>query len=339
MASAPSDGPPVTIALALAAALSAASPAPAEVLLPGGGSGVGFDDLRWVPSLHRLLVPAGGTGRLDLVDPDGGAVDSIPGLSVAPPGKGHGAGTTSADFGAGLLFASDRTARTVVAIDPASRRIRFRAPLGGSPDYVRWVEPRREVWVTEPGREVIEIFRLGAEARLERAGTVRVPGGPESLVVDPGRGWAYANTWRGETLAVGLASRAIEARWPNGCRGSRGIALDAGRGLVFVGCEEGRAVALDLEAGGAVAGQVETGAGGVDLIDWAPARSRLYLAAGDAGELDVVAVEGRGALRLVERLPTARGAHCVAADGRGDAWVCDPARGRLLWFRRIGAGD
>ncbi|HYQ81437.1 MAG TPA: hypothetical protein VEP68_08045, partial [Anaeromyxobacteraceae bacterium] len=226
----------------------------------------------------------------------------------------------------------------LVAIDPASRRILSRTPLAGVPDYVRWVEPRREVWVTEPGREAIEVFRLATGGRLERASSVRVPDGPESLVIDPARGRAYTNTWHGESLAVGLASRSVEARWPNGCRGSRGIALDAGRGLVFVGCEEGRAVALDLEAGGAVAGQVETGAG-VDLIDWAPAGSRLYLAAGDAGELDVVAVEGRGALRLVERLPTAPGAHCVAADGRGDAWVCDPARGRLLAFRRIRAGD
>ena len=204
--------------LALAALLLAASPAPVEVLLPGGRAGVGLDDRRGVDALRRLLVPAGGTGRLDLVDPDSGAVDSIPGLSVSPPGRGHGSGTTSADYGAGLLFATDRTARTAVVIDPASRRIRSRAPLGGSPDYLRWVEPRREVWVTEPGRESIEIFRL-AGARLERAGSVRVPGGPESLVVDPGRGRASVRRGPAHRRAHG-ARRGGDGR-ARGRRGAR----------------------------------------------------------------------------------------------------------------------
>jgi hypothetical protein len=32
-------------------------------------------------------------------------------------------------------------------------------------------------------------------------------------------------------------------------------------------------------------------------------------------------------------VPTASGAHCVTADDRGNAWVCDPDRGQLIVFK------
>src|SRR5690348_14159515 len=94
------------------------------VPLPGGSpAGIGFDDMRYSPSLHRVIAPAGRTGALDLVDPATKKVTSIPGFSSDTSfggGAGHGQGTTSADEGRGLLFASDRTARTLVVVDPAA---------------------------------------------------------------------------------------------------------------------------------------------------------------------------------------------------------------------------
>src|SRR6267142_3892860 len=39
------------------------------VELPAGGPGIGFDDLRFSAALKRLLVPAGRSGNLDLIDP------------------------------------------------------------------------------------------------------------------------------------------------------------------------------------------------------------------------------------------------------------------------------
>jgi hypothetical protein len=258
-------------------------------------------------------------------------VESVPGFSTSGRAGGHGDGITSADAGAGLVFASDRTARAIAVIDPAARRIVSRASLEGAPDYVRWVGATREVWVTEPDREAIEVLKLvpGDPPRLAPAGTIAVPGGPESLVVDPVRGRAYTNIFRDATVAIALEDRAAVARWPNGCRSARGIALDPGRGFLFVGCEEGRAVTLDAAHGGTVLGRAETGAG-VDVIDVAPSSSRLYVPGADAGDLAVVQVGDGGDLAVVRRVPTARGAHCVAADDAGEVFVCDPERGRLL---------
>ena len=59
------------IALALAAC------SPPAIDLPDGAPGIGFDDLRYSARLHRVLVPAGRSGRVDLIDPDTLAVTPL----------------------------------------------------------------------------------------------------------------------------------------------------------------------------------------------------------------------------------------------------------------------
>jgi DNA-binding beta-propeller fold protein YncE len=318
-------------ALALAAVLAAPPAALSPVALPGGAGGIGFDDLRWSSELHALLVPAGRTGRVDLVDPSTRAVASVEGFGTAPRWSGgHEEGTTSADAGGGWIFAIDRSTRSVAVVDPSARRVVARTRLAGDPDYVRWTGAAGEVWVTEPDRGEIETFRLegGAAPALVRTGSISVPGGPESLVVDPAGRRAYTNTFRDATIAIDVRGRSVAARWRNGCRGARGIDLDAARGVVLVGCSEGKAVSLDASSG-AVLGEAATGAG-VDGIAFAPALSHLYVPASSAATLTVLGVGDRGALSPLGTVPAAPGSHCAAADDRGGAWVCDPRGGRVL---------
>src|SRR6266567_1693484 len=104
----------VLLVLVLAACSSAkATPGniqPKPIPLPGGSAGIGFDDLGYSAELGQVLVPAGRTGNLDLVDPKTLAITTIGGFSAqANYGGGHGEGTTSADAGGGLLFATDRS--------------------------------------------------------------------------------------------------------------------------------------------------------------------------------------------------------------------------------------
>jgi hypothetical protein len=321
--------PPACLCL-LAAAAAPLTPLP----LPGGQGGIGFDDLVYSRALDRVLVPAGRTGRLDLVDPKTLKVEAIGGFtSAGRVAGGHGQGTTSADSGRGLIFASDRDRRMVVLVDPRAKKILRGIELGGSPDYVRWVEPNREVWVTEPNGKVIEYFKLETEGapRLVRAGTIGVKGGPESLVVDASRGRAYTHTWHDVTIAIDLKAHKEVARWPNGCEGARGIALDEERGLLFVGCEEGKAVVLDVAHDGKRVGLAATGKG-VDIIAYSARLKHLYVPGGDSGTMTVLSVAASGALSLLDTVPTAAGSHCVAADQLGDAYVCDPANGRLLVY-------
>ena len=144
-----------------------------------------------------------------------------------------------------------------------------RAKLGASPDYVRFVAATREVWVTEPDAERIEIFAFGNDGipAAKSVGVITVKGGPESLVIDSRHGRAYAHLWKGETVAIDLTRTwRIRRHWKNGCRGSRGIALDESRGFLFAGCAEGAAVVLSVDDGRELS-HVSSG-DGVDIIDY-----------------------------------------------------------------------
>ena len=305
------------------------------VPLPGGQGGVGFDDLRFATGLGKILVPAGRTGTLALLDPDTQAVTLIPGFSARDEyGAGHYEGTTSADEGAGFLFAIDRGSLRLSVIDPVTKTIVSFAILGGSPDYVRYVEPTGELWVTEPDEDQIEVFTLsqGEPPTATHAAFIPVKGGPESLVIDQTRNRAYTNLWEGEMVVLDLAARAITLTFPNGCKGSRGIALDEARGFVFACCSEGKGVALDLSHDGKLLSSITVGAG-VDIISFNPELSHLYVPGGKSATMAIADVSESGQLTLLGTVTTAKGSHCVVSDDRNNAWVCDPAHGQLLLFK------
>lgn len=322
------------VALTLVVIVVGAAPSPQPLALPSGEGGIGFDDLVYSKALDRVLVPGGRSGTLDLVDPKTRKVESIGGFSSSRSfSGGHGEGTTSADAGDGFIFASDRNKKAVAVVDPRAKAIVGRVQLGGGPDYVRWVPETHELWVTEPGRKLIECFKLetAPAPRLVPTETISVPGGPESLVVDGPRGRAYTHTWRDETVVLDVRSHREVARWRNGCEGARGIALDDERGFLFVGCEEGKAVALDVAHEGKVVGVAAAGRG-VDIIAYAQGLRHLYVPGGDSATMTILSVGANGSLGVLGTVPTASDAHCVAADAGGAVYVCDPKGGRLLVF-------
>ncbi|MBA3672901.1 MAG: hypothetical protein H0W68_12895 [Gemmatimonadaceae bacterium] len=150
------------------------------------------------------------------------------------------------------------------------------------------VGPLRE----EPTRtKQIEYFAFGG-TKLSRKGAIEVPGGPESLAIDSGRGRAYTHTWDDATVVIDLAKHKEIARWKNGCAASRGIAFDEAHGFLFVGCEEGKATALDVVHDGKQLGSVETGKG-VDIIAFAPTLSHLYVPGGDSATLTIIGIDSR----------------------------------------------
>ncbi len=298
--------------------------------LPGGSAGIGFDDLQYDPDLERLLVPAGRTGRLDLVDPLTGAIKEVTGFSARDDfDGGHAQGTTSAVHAGDWLVAIDRTTKRLEVVDPATLAIVDGAPLAASPEYVRWIGG--EVWVTEPEAEQIEVFSVPSHGDHQptRMTTIAVPGGPESLIESASRGRAYSHLWKGKTVAIDVISHQVIATWSNQCHDSRGIALDEPRGWLFAACSEGKVVALDVDHDGAVLGSAKTG-DGIDVIAYAPALRHLYVPAARAATLSIVQVSDDGKLSVSGERSIAEGGHCATTDGRGDIWICDPAGGRLL---------
>jgi DNA-binding beta-propeller fold protein YncE len=332
---------PILLTLLLASLAAAQPPATPPTLtaepfaLPGGEGGIGLDDLTFAPVLRQVLVPAGRTGRLDVIDPETRKLREIKGFQASDPAAaGHGAGSTSVDEGKGYLFAIDRTALRLSVVDPRTGTIVAGAPLAGSPDYVRFVAPTNEIWVTEPDKDGIEIFALSkAKPPVPtHKAFLSIPDGPESLVIDTGAKRAYANLWKSSTVVIDLASRKVVQTWPNGCEGSRGLALDAKGGRLFVGCAEGGADVLDLAHGGAIQDRFRFGSG-TDIVAYNPTLRHLYVPASKTGEMAIVGVSAQGKLALLGKVATAVGAHCAVADDHRQVWICDPKAGRLLVVR------
>src|ERR671933_413231 len=182
----------------------------------------------------------------------------------------------------------------------------------------------RAVTVTEPDLGArIEVFKLSKDLVPVESGFITVVGGPESLVIDAKRGRAYTHLWAAGTVAIDLKSHAIVGQWLNGCVGSRGIALDEARGFLLVGCSEGKAVMLDVEHGGKQLSSFRFG-DGVDVISYNAQLGHLYLPASSSAKMAILGVSNQGQLSLLATVDTAEDAHCVTADDRGNAWVCDP---------------
>jgi hypothetical protein len=276
-------------------------------------------------------VPAGRSGNLDLIDPDTKQVTAVGGFSNrASYAGGHGQGVTSADEGRGLLFATDRDAKQLDVIDPKTQSVVATAPLASGPDYVRYVSTTGEVWLTEPSAARIEVFSMPQNGASKPAHVdfISIPGGPESLVIDNKRGRAYTHLWTDTTVAVDLKSRKVSARWKNGCKGSRGVAMDDARGFLFVGCDEGKLTVLDLNTG-AQLGSASSG-DGVEIIAYNPQLAHAYLPGEESATMAIIGISPKGAATVLGTVKTAEGAHCAAADDRGNAYVCDPKRGRVL---------
>jgi DNA-binding beta-propeller fold protein YncE len=321
----------VAVALfALGAIGCGSTPKGTSVKLPDGASGIGFDDLRYSSSLHRVLVPAGRTGRLDLIDPETFAVTSIGGFSSKPDySGGHDDGPTSVEEARGKLYVTDRTAGTLVTVDPSSKSIVTSTALASGPDYVRFVESTGELWVTEPSADQIEIFKLADDGTPASAATVPVQNAPESLVIDARRGRAYTHRWQGSTVVLDVTTRAVVAEWPNGCASSRGIALDEARGWLFAACNDGTLTLLDVDHDGHILSTLERGSG-FDVIGYSAKLGHLYLAGSSCSCLVIAGVTSRGELSFLERQSAPGSTHCATADDRGNAWVCDPDGGQLL---------
>jgi hypothetical protein len=110
------------------------------------------------------------------------------------------------------------------------------------------------------------------------------------------------------------------------------VAVDSGRGVVFVACTD-HIVVLDAAKDGAVVASAPVGAG-IDNIDYVESRHELFVAAAKPAKLAVLRFED-GKLSTVRTAATARGARVVVADDAGTAFVGDPAGGRVLVIRRL----
>jgi hypothetical protein len=301
--------------------------------LPGGSAGIGFDDMTYSAGLAQVLVPAGRTGDVDLVAPSTEAVTSVTGFSTsASYGGDTSFGVTSAIEGNDVIYATDRTSKTLAAVDPATRKITETFTLASTPGYVRYVAATQEVWVTEPAAAQIEVVAVHAPdggPGLAQVGTIAVDGA-ESLELDGTSGTAFTNSPK-STIALDVTTHKIANTWPNGCTTARGLAVDPMNGWVIVGCNEGRLVVLS-ETSGSMLGAVSLGAG-VDRLAYDASRTRAYVPIPSSpGAMGVIVLSAKGVPTIAGSVEAPDGAHCAVAPGGGEVFVCAPAKGQLVYL-------
>ncbi len=303
----------------------------AVIRIAGGEHGIGFDDIGYFPQLGKVSIPAGQTGKLLLINPASGAITATYQVTNTAVARARGEGTSSATYGDGYIFASDHGQPGVAVLDARDGTVLERVKLASGPDYVRYLESRHELWITEPRAQQIQVFSVsrGPKPVVTANSIIPVAGGPESLVFDPDLKRAYTNLWKAKTVVIDTITHKPVGEWNDSCMGPRGLALDAAKGFLFVGCTEGKVAVLDVNHGGKVLDTAPSGAG-IDIISYNPKSGHLYVPGARSASMTIFKVSPSGALHALAVYRTAKGAHCVTDDGKGNVFVCDPHAGTLL---------
>jgi DNA-binding beta-propeller fold protein YncE len=302
----------------------------AAIALPGGPP-VGMDYLAYDGANHRLWVPAGNTGSVDVVDTMTRKVtrlDGFPTIPSARPGRPN-LGPSSVTVGDREVWVGNRADSKVCAFDAQTLKRRACVQLTSMPDGLAYVSATGELWATIPRDRSIAI--LDVKGKSPRAPAfIKLEGAPEGYAVDAARGVFYTNLEdRDQTLAIDVKTRRVTATWAIGCgsEGPRGLSLDGARQLLFVACTDG-AAALDVVRGKVVS-RLKTGAG-VDNIDYFPPRGLLYIPSGRDAKLTIAGVDDKGRLAVIAVAPSADGGRNAVVDGAGTAYVADSHGGRLI---------
>ena len=297
-------------------AVPSANGEPTVVQVPLAGRPASFDDLRYAPALGKVIAAPEGVGRIYLVDPDTNEVTTI----------AAGGGTASADADATHVYAIDRSNDRVVAYDIATASAISSAELDGNPDYMRLAPDGKEIWVTVPGRDRIDIVSItGTPPTLARSGTIQTPGAPEGLTFGDGRAYTQSG---GRAIAIDVASKRVVGDWDTGCGGSHGFAqVDDGYGLVIAGCHSSGGAAV-LTNNGKLRTGIEVG-GDATILAYDHVRHHLYLRGDPGGNLRMIAMCRDGGMTVMAEVAISNSGHASAADESGNVWVGDATTGGL----------
>lgn len=305
------------------------------IALPGGPGPVRMDFIAYDPASHALWVPAGNTGRVDVIDVATDSVSTIEGFvtsEIDTPRGRRVVGPSSVVLGQGVAYVGNRGDSSVCAIDTHARTVAGCVHLESMPDAMILVPSRGELWVTTPRARSIVVLRVaGTTATPSIVETIPFDGEPECFALDAEHGVVFTNLEdQDRTLAIDASSRHVLSTWEPGCgeAGPRGLAFDGARRLVYVACTDHLAT-LDIDHAGAIVSTLATG-GGVDDVTFVASRSLLYVGSGADALLRVVRVGEDGSLRVLATAATSTGARNAVVDEAGRAYLTDSEGARIF---------
>ena len=307
-----------------------------SIALPGAppDGAVAMDYIAYDGERHRLWVPAGNTGNVDVVDEGSGKVLPIGGFPTSEMerrGTKRIVGPSSATIGEGTVYVGNRGDSRVCAVDAVTLHVGACVRLDSMPDGLLYVPSLKELWVTTPRDQSIVVLDASSAGALAIRQRVAFDGEPEGFALDDARGIFYTNLEdKNRTLAIDVKTRAVVQTWLPGCGedGPKGLAIDRQWRFLMVACSDG-VVVLDAGHGGVQLAKLGTG-DGVDNIDYLPSRHELYVAAARAARLTTARLDARGTLTVLGDVPTAPGVRNAVATEAGLIYLTDARRGSIL---------
>ena len=326
---------------------------------------ISFDDFTYDSHLRRVIIPAGETGEVVLIDPKDMSVQLISGFSQQVDPADPIVGASSVAVAGGFLFALDQATKTIKTVDLGTNTVGGSTPLQAAADYIRYVSATGELWVTEKDINQIEIFSVSEDnpPTLQSTGNISVPNGPEALIIDDARGLAFTNRPKQSlTDVIQVMTHTVIGQWGNGCSSAKGIAVDENEGYLFVACEEGKLVVMDINNEGYQIASLNYG-GELDFVAYNPKLHHVYLPSSASGIVGIFQLQTlpvtpqpttKNSLRITQTVSptatpgatptpdlktsllllgtadTATKSKCVTADDFNNIWVCDPNHGQVF---------
>ena len=207
-------------------------------------------------------------------------------------------------------FISDGGADQVTVFDLKTlKTIATVKVTGHNPDCITY-DPSSQRVFTFNGRSD-DATAIDAKT-LKVVGTIALGGKPE-FAVPNGRGMIYNNLEdKSVELAIDSHSLKVESRWPMApCESPSGLAIDARHNILFAGCHNKMMAVINANTGKVII-NLPIGSG-VDANRFDPETGLAFSSNGE-GTLTVVKEESSTDFKVVENVPTERGARTMEVD-------------------------
>jgi DNA-binding beta-propeller fold protein YncE len=278
-----------------------------HIELPPNRSNGGFDHADVHQGTDRLYVAHTSNDAVDVIDTAHDRfIESISGFT-----RVAGALVSEAR---GLVFTSNRGENTVSVFAAGAERNEFKINVGMKPNGLAFDSTRGILIAANvgdpsiPDSHTVSIIDI---TRRERIAEVKMPGRTRWTIYDEARELFFVNIASPARIVV------IDARDPTKvsreydipAAGPHGLDLDPNMGRLLCACDSGALLAIDSDSGD-VLGEVGL-SGTPDVIFLHSPSSRLYVAVGDPGVIDVINVQ---TMRHEEVVRTEVGAHTLGLD-------------------------
>jgi YVTN family beta-propeller protein len=290
-----------TVLFALATCAAAQQPYQVVDHWKVGGTG-GWDYLLADPSAHLLYITHG--PRVEVVDTQtgkpAGAITGLKGthgIALDPDGK--------------VGYISDGGANAVIVFDRKTFAQVASIPAGTNPDGIIYEPVTKTVWAFNGRSKNVTVIDTASRTV---AATIALPGKPEFPQVD-GKGHVFDNIEdKNSIVRLDANSKTLTDTWPiAGCESPSGLAIDVEHERLFAVCDGKKMGVVDTKTGKELG--LPTIGDGPDAAGF-DAKDQLAFSSNGDGTLSVV--DAKNGYKVLETLPTQKGARTMAYDAATD---------------------